>query len=242
MTASTASPSPASLPTTQDVPMALWGELATLDELVADGTQRQALARARRLLDHADGPDRAELADMITSLEQARDADWQPPQPADLRRYVPPGAVEVRHTAPRPGTGRPDDGAATAAAYLAEQGPAPIEPGGWDESVWGKSVDDLGALVAMVPLNGGPCLHCRLERTPADLANLDGLCTDCRVGGVTRESALRARCADIAARAGARARGLLQAAWRRTSRPADRAVIAAWVAEHTAPVPGAAAN
>jgi hypothetical protein len=43
MTASTASPSP--------------------------GKQRQALARARRLLDHADGPDRAELADMITSLE-----------------------------------------------------------------------------------------------------------------------------------------------------------------------------
>ena len=138
----------------------------------------------------------------------------------------------MHRAAPRAVTRRRNDGAAAADAYLAEQQPAPVEPGGWDEPVWGTRGDDFGALVAMVPLNGGPCLHCRLERTPADRANPDGLCADCRGAGLTRESAIRARCTDIAARAGAHAREVLRAAWTRSRRPADQAVIAAWVAEH----------
>ena len=138
-------------------------------------------------------------------------------------------------------TRRRDAGAAAADAYLAEQEPAPVEPGGWDEPVWGTRVDDFGALVAMVPLNGGPCLHCRLERTPADLANPDGLCADCRDAGLTREAAIRARCADIAARAGARARGP-RGVDAQPPRPADQAVIAAWVAEHTGLLPPATAD
>jgi len=234
MIATTATATPSRHPTTDDLSTALWTELAQIDELVANGDKGPALRRARRILDHADGAARVELADLVANLEQARDADWQPPQPADLRRYVPASRVAVRRAAPRPVTRRRDDGAAAAHAYLAEQQPAPVEPGGWDEPVWGKRVDDFGALVAMVPLNGGPCLHCRLERTPADLANPDGLCADCRDAGLTREAAIRAGCTDIAARAGAHAREVLRAAWTRSRRPADQAVIAAWVAEHAA--------
>jgi hypothetical protein len=234
MTVTTATATPSSQPTTADVSTALWTALADIDVLVAKGDKGQALRRARRILDHGDGAARAELADLIANVEQARDADWQPPQPAGRRRYVPASRVQVRRAAPRPVTGGRDDGAAAADAYRAEQEPAPVEPGGWDEPVWGKRVDDFGALVAMVPLTGGPCLHCRLERTPADLANPDGLCADCRDAGLTRESAIRARCADITARAGAHARVVLRAAWTHSRRPADQAVIAAWVAEHTA--------
>jgi hypothetical protein len=240
MIATTATPSRP--PTTTDVSTALWTKLADIDVLVANGDKGQALRRARQILDHADGAARTELADLVANLEQARDADWQPPQPADLRRYVPTGRVAVRRAAPRPATRRRDDGAAAADDYRAEQQPAPVEPGGWDEPVWGKRVDDFGALVATVPLNGGPCLHCRLEPTPADLANPDGLCADCRDAGLTRESAIRARCADITARAGAHAREVLRAAWTRSRRPADQAVIAAWVDEHTGLLPPATAD
>lgn len=234
MIAATATATPSRQPTTADVSTALWTELAQIDELVANGDKGQALRRARRILDHADGAARAELADLIANVEQARDADWQPPQPADLRRYVPASRMQVRRAAPRPVTRGRDDGAPATDAYLGEQEPAPVEPGGWDEPVWGTRVDGFGALVAMAPLNGGPCLHCRLERTPADLANPDGLCADCRDAGLTREAAIRARCADIAARAGAHAREVLRAAWTRSRRPADQAIIAAWVAEHAA--------
>jgi hypothetical protein len=174
MTVTTATATPSSQPTTADVSTALWTALADIDVLVAKGDKGQALRRARRILDHGDGAARAELADLIANLEQARDADWRPPQPPDLRRYVPASRVAVRRVAPRPVTRRRDDGAAAAHPYLAEQQPAPVEPGGWDEPVWGTRVDDFGALVAMVPLNGGPCLHCRLERAPTDHANPTG--------------------------------------------------------------------
>ena len=106
MIAATATATPSRQPTTADVSTALWTELAQIDELVANGDKGQALRRARRILDHADGAARAELADLIANVEQARDADWQPPQPADLRRYVPASRVQVRRAAPRPVTRR----------------------------------------------------------------------------------------------------------------------------------------
>jgi hypothetical protein len=59
---------------------------------------------------------------------------------------------------------------------------------------------------------------------------------------MTREAAIRARCTDIAARAAANAREVLRAAWTRSRRRADQAVIAAWVAEHTGLLPAATAD
>ena len=235
MIATTATATPSRQPTTADVSTALWTELADIDELVANGDKGQALRRARRILDHADGAARAELADLIANVEQARDADWQPPQPADLRRYVPASRVQVRRG--RTPAGDPRSRRRCARPRTPTSASRSLRPssraagtsrsgarGSTTSAPWSR----------MVPLNGGPCLHCRLERTPADLANPDGLCADCRDAGLTRESAIRARCADIAARAGAHAREVLRAAWTRSRRPADQAVIAAWVAEHTA--------
>ena len=162
MTASTASPSPASLPTTQDVSVALWGELATLDELVTDGKQRQARPGRAGGLDHADGPDRAELADMITSLEQARDADSAAPA---ARRPAPRRAarrgLEVRHTHPGRGPAGPTTAPQPPRPTWASRGPRrSSRAAGTSRS--GAERRPPGSLVAIVPLNGGPCLHCRL--------------------------------------------------------------------------------
>ena len=108
-TTDTASPTPgnvADVADVADVSTVLFIKLADLDELVERGNQRQALRQARQLLDHTDGDTRAELADLVGSLEQQRDADWVPPQRS---RPDPLGAAEPGADPPpsaaHPGTG-----------------------------------------------------------------------------------------------------------------------------------------
>ena len=258
-TTDTASPTPGNAADVADVADAadaanvstvLFIKLADLDELVEHGHRRQALRQARQLLDHTDGDTRAELADLVESLEQQRDADWVPPQRADLTRWVPPSRVRVHRQAPRTPAQRTwtaqatagREGDAAAAVYLAERGddddptdhsadgPAAAErPPGYDLDY------DLAALA---PLRGRPCLNlsCRVERTPADLRMPDGLCRDCRADGHTRASVIADWCAHIAAtHPGERARQRLREAWstaRGADASADRAVITEWVQDH----------
>ena len=54
-----------------------------------------------------------------------------------------------------------------------------------------------------------------------------------RTSGLTRESVIQRYCAAVAERnTGEQAAELLRAAWKKAGRAADKAVIAAWVAEH----------
>ena len=247
-TTDTASPTPgnvADVADVADVSTVLFIKLADLDELVERGNQRQALRQARQLLDHTDGDTRAELADLVGSLEQQRDADWVPPQRRHLTRWVPPSRVRVHRQAPRtpaPTATAGREGDAAAAVYLAERG--------GDDDPTDDPADDPAAaerppgydldydLAALAPLRGRPCLNltCRVERTPADLRTSDGLCRDCRADGHTRASVIADWCAHIAAtHPGERARQRLREAWstaRGAGASADRAVIAGWVQDH----------
>ena len=136
---------------------------------------------------------------------------------------MPASRVTARRGRRRPADPRRAEGDAAAAAYLSEQSPVPVEQSGWDEPVWGGIDYDLAALT---DLRGAPCLGCKLERTRADLANRDGLCTDCRDCGLTRESVIQRYCALVAA--GPHAVQLLRRAWKKANRPTDKAIIAAW--------------
>ena len=147
---------------------------------------------------------------------------WVEPRREDVR-FVPASQVTARRGPRRPADPRRHAGDAVAAAYLTEQSPVPVEQSGWDEPVWGSIDYDLAALT---DLRGAPCLGCKLERTRADLAHRDGLCTDCRDSGLTRESVIQRYCAVVAA--GPHAVQLLRRAWTKADRPADKAVIAAW--------------
>ncbi len=204
-------------------------------EMLVDGGKRQAAAAALRgLLRRSSDELAREIVERAALVELARELDWVPPQRQDVR-YVPGSRVTVsqgERRTPTPADRRHREGDAAAAAYLAEQPPASVEEDtGWDVPVWGDLDYDLAALA---DLRGAPCLGCRLERTRADLAVADGLCTDCRdTGGLTRESVIQSCCLLVATNnTGARAVELLQAAWKRASRATDRAVIAAWVADH----------
>lgn len=208
-------------------------------ETLLDGGRRKAAASALRYLLRRSSDEVArEIIERATLVELARELDWEPPQRMDVR-FVPATPVERRHVEPRLLTrdelakdraSRAGD--AAAAVYLAEQQPAPIDDKtGWDQPVWGNIDYDLAALY---DLRGAPCLGCHLERTRADLRNPDGLCVDCReTSGLTRESVIQRDCAAVAERnTGEQAAELLRAAWKKAGRAADKAVIAAWVAEH----------
>jgi hypothetical protein len=207
--------------------------LVGVEVLLDQGRRTAAAAALRTLLDRADPALSGEIIEHAAVRQLARQAAVALPRTSTGRtdRYVPAGRVTCRRGAPRAADPGRREGDAAAVAYLAEQGPAPVESSGWNEPVWGDLDYDLAAVAG---LRGTPCLGCRLERTASDLANPDGLCVDCRdCGGLTRERVIQRCCALVAERnTGTRAVELLRRAWRRATRPGDRAVIAAWVAQH----------
>ena len=164
-----------------NVSAVLWSKLADLDNLVEDGQRGQALRQARRLLDSAEGAARAELADLVATLEQQRDDDWIPPQRRDLTRWVPPGRVRVHRRAPHTPASRilaptataGREGDAAADAYLAERGGVddPLDRRSRRRVPAGNELDY--DLAAPAPLRGRPCLNltCRVERTPRTCAS-----------------------------------------------------------------------
>lgn len=213
-------------------------------EGLLDGGRRQAAAAALGSLLRRSSPAlAAEILERAAVAELARDMAWVPPQQADVR-YVPGSRVTRRRgerRAPTAADLADSAGAAAAAAYLAEQPPAAVDPAtGWDEPVWGTLDYDLAALT---PLRGAACLGCRCERTRADLGNRDGLCVDCREAGLTRTAIIERCCAAVAEHnTPARAAELLRRAWRRAGRAEDKAVVAAWVAAHSDVLPPADAR
>jgi hypothetical protein len=175
-TACPTSPNIADAADVADVSTVLFIKLADLDELVEHGNQRQALRQARQLLDHTDGDTRAELADLVESLEQQRNADWVPPQPRHLTRWVPPSRVRIHRQAPRTPAQRTStaqataerEGDAAAAAYLAERGD--VDDDSTDHATHAERPPGYELdydLAALAPLRGRPCLNltCRVERT-----------------------------------------------------------------------------
>jgi hypothetical protein len=208
-------------------------ELVGVEMLLDGGKRRAAAAALRSLLNRSSDELAREIVERAAVEELARELAWVEPQRPDVR-FVPAGRVAVRRgerRAPDAADQQRREGGALAAAYLAEQPPAPVDPQtGWDEPVWGSLDYDLAALT---PLCGRPCLGCKLERTRADLANPDGLCVDCRDAGLTRQTAIQRNCQLVATNnTGARATELLRATWSKAGRTADKAVIAAWVAAH----------
>ena len=226
----------------QDEARELVGQELTAIEVLLDlGDRRAATAALRSLLRRSSAELAEEILRNAAAAELARGTGWVEPRRRDVR-FVPPGRVRVRREQTRisntDGRGRAGDavrdaaGDAEVAAYLAAQPPAEVDPRtGWDVPVWGALDYDR---VAVPALRGAPCPGCQLERTPADRANPDGLCVDCRdTSGLTRERVIARRCElVVAAHPAARATELLRAAWSRAGRPADRQVIAAWVAQH----------
>jgi hypothetical protein len=192
-------------------------------EMLLDAGKRAAAASALRSLLNRTSPElAAEITERAALQELARAMAWVEPRREDVR-FVPASRVTTRRGRRRPADPRRGERDAAAAAYLSEQSPVPVEESGWDEPVWGGIDYDLAALT---DLRGIPCLSCKLERTRADLAHRDGLCTDCRDSGLTRESVIQRYCAVVAA--GPHPVQLLRRAWKKADRPTDKAVIAAW--------------
>jgi hypothetical protein len=197
-------------------------ELIGVENLLDAGKRTAAASALRSLLNRTSPELAAEITERAALQELARAMAWVEPRREDVR-FVPASQVTARRGPRRPADPRRHAGDAMAAAYLTEQSPVPVEQSGWDEPVWGSIDYDLAALT---DLRGAPCLGCKLERTRADLAHRDGLCTDCRDSGLTRESVIQRYCAVVAA--GPHAVQLLRRAWTKADRPADKAVIAAW--------------
>jgi hypothetical protein len=211
--------------------------LTGVERLVEGGKGKAAAAALRTLLRRASPEQAAGILERGAVAELAREQGWEPPRRKDV--WVPPSPVKTCQGEPvrltREGLAQKRTqrrGDAAAAMYLTEQDPAPVGKSGWDEPVWGNIDYDLAALY---DLHGAPCLGCLLERTRTDLANRDGLCVDCREGGLTRELVIQRCCALVADRNTAeRTTELLRRAWKRADRPADQAVITEWVAQHQA--------
>jgi hypothetical protein len=192
-------------------------------EMLLEAGKRTAAAAALRGRHNRTSPElAAEITARAALQELARERAWVEPRREDVR-FVPASSVTARRGQRRPAEPRRHKGDAVATAYLSEQSPVPVEQSGWDEPVWGSIDYDLAALT---DLRGAPCLGCKLERTRADLADRDGLCTDCRDCGFTRESVIQRYCAVVAA--GPHAVQLLRRAWKKADRLTDKAVIAAW--------------
>ena len=221
----------------------LWSQdLLGIEMLLARGNRGDAAAALRTLLNRSDPDQARELLERAALQELAREVAWQQRAgqlPRRDGRWVPPSRVRVRRVRPQPAGPRRLAGDAAAAAYFAEH--ASIHDGNHDvtdaeeprrnEPIWGGPDYDRAALPGV---RGRACIGCRLERTRADRANRDGLCVHCREGGLTRELVIQRDCALVAGtNPGSRAVELLRAAWKRATRDDDRAVITAWVAEHT---------
>lgn len=206
-------------------------------EMLLDAGKRTAAASALRGLLNRTSPElAAEITERAALQELARERAWVEPRRDDVR-FVPASRVTARRGPRRPADSHRREGDAAAAVYLTEQSPAPVEQSGWDEPVWGGIDYDLAALT---DLRGAPCLGCKLERTRADLAHCDGLCTDCRDSGFTRESVIQRYCAVVAA--GPHAVALLRRAWKKADRPTDKAIIVAWATANLPAVAGEATS
>lgn len=114
--------------------------------------------------------------------------------------------------------------------YFDNRGDNPRENRRDDAMPYGSGgLDD--ARQASISLRGQGCLACNVERTPTDRQRKDGLCGECRDSGLTRDDAVNAHCARIAARArkaNASPRDALLAVWRNANQ-ADQARIVLWV-------------
>ncbi len=203
-----------------------------------------AAERLRQLWRDSDPADRTIIEACVP------DADYRPDLPtsavdhfaANRPRYVAPRDLRITRrapTAPRPRAG--DSG--IAGAYERDRGGFDEQPEPATTPIGYELDYDRAAVPA---LRGTPCVQCWIERSSADQRRGrcdDGLCQDCRdsgrpgipelPAGHTRTEAVEGRCEFIATHAGAGARAALRQEYRRANR-ADRAVITAWVAAHTA--------
>ena len=175
MIATTATAAPPSTPSSDTV----WAELADIDDLVEAGDRRRALSKARRLLDSVDGAAREELADLVATIEETRDAAWEARDTRQPTRWERPRNARIRRVEPQPArtTGQRAD--AQAARYLADQAD-PVEPDRRHPDD-GDAYDPEAEFAAAVePLRGAACLGCGIERSSLDRATGDGVCESCR--------------------------------------------------------------
>jgi hypothetical protein len=175
MFATTATATPTSTPSSDTV----WAQLADLDDLVESGDRRRALSKARRLLDIANGAAREELADLVASIEQTRDAAWEARDTHQPTRWERPRDAKIRRVEPQPARPTGHRGDAQAARYLADQ-PAPAEPDRRHPDDGATYDPDAELAAAIEPLRGAACLGCGIERSSIDRATGDGVCESCR--------------------------------------------------------------
>src|SRR4051794_26046673 len=244
MIATTATAAPPSAPSSDTV----WAELADIDDLVEAGDRRRALSKARRLLDSVDGAAREELADLVATIEETRDAAWEARDTRQPTRWERPRNARIRRVEPQPArtTGQRAD--AQAARYLADQAD-PVEPDRRHPDD-GDSYDPEAEFAAAVePLRGAACLGCGIERSSLDRATGDGVCGSCRgnpdpapAGTRPRQMTVGRRCTAVARQAGPRPGPGLRQRLRQLyaeADPADRPLIAEWVAYNDDRIPQA---
>jgi hypothetical protein len=244
MIATTATATPPSRPSS-DI---LWAQLADIDDLVESGDRRRALSKARRLLDTVDGAAREELADLVASIERTRDSAWEARDTRQPTRWEHPRNAMIRRVEPQPArtTGQRAD--AQAARYLADQ-PDPVEPDCRHPDDDAAYDPEAEFAAAVEPLRGAACLGCGIERSSLDRATGDGVCESCRENPdaapvVTRRRQITVgrRCAAVARQAGPRPGPGLRQRLRQLyteADPADRPLIAEWVAYNDNRIPQA---
>jgi hypothetical protein len=226
----------------------VWAQLADIDDLVESGERRRALSKAGRLLDSVDGAAREELADLVASIEETRDAAWEARDTHQPTRWERPRDAKIRRVEPQPASPTGHRGDAQAARYLADQ-PAPVEPDRRHPDDAATYDPDAELAVAIAPLHGAACLGCGIERSSLDHATGDGVCESCRdnpdaVPTVTRRRQITVgrRCAAVAHQAGPRPGAGLRQRLRQLyaeADPADRPLIAEWVAYNDNRIPQA---
>ena len=218
----TATPTPPASTTTADPHERsrelLCQELIGVENLLDAGKRTAAASALRSLLNRTSPELAAEITERAALQELARAMAWVEPRREDVR-FVPASQVTARRDPRRrPADPRRHEGDAMP--------PPPTSPsshrsrsssragtsrsGAASTTTWPRSTD----------LRGAPCLGCKLERTRADLAHRDGLCTDCRDSrGLTRESVIQRYCARRSPLAPPHAGGLLRRAWTKADRP-----------------------